>query len=570
MNCVQDSYREWLAHASGAERDQLEELAGDDKALEDAFFQELSFGTAGLRGIIGAGPNRMNVRTVGKATQGLADYLNANFDEPSVAIARDSRNKGLEFVCTAACVLAANGVHARVYKQVAPTPALSFAVRHLGCSAGINVTASHNPAPYNGYKVYGADGCQIASSAAAEIQEAINALDVFNDVKSMDYDDAVGSGLISDIDDEVLDAFVDAVAAQSVEPLDAESDTSLSVVYTPLNGTGLYCVERILDRIGVTDVHVVAEQAHPDGDFPTCPYPNPETAAALERGLALARQVNPDLLIATDPDADRVGIAVRHDGEYELLTGNEVGILLIDYLCAQHRLMGHDLSDKVVISTIVSTAMTEAQAREEGFELRRVLTGFKYIGGQIALLEQDGQADRFMFGFEESYGYMSGPHVRDKDAINAVMLIAQMARWHKSAGRDLVEALAALYERYGFYMNRTVSIEYPGADGSRTMARIMRSLRENPPSQLAGFEVASFVDFADGADMPIIGGKHPQAQRLPGADVVSFELGEGVKVLVRPSGTEPKIKVYLFACADSKKGAEEMLDALEASARALL
>ncbi len=570
MNDIEAKVAHWAHHLEGDDAAELATLQQNPEALSDAFYRELAFGTAGLRGIIGIGPNRMNVYTVGKATQGLADYLNAHFASPSVAIARDSRNKGRAFVETAAGVLAANGVRVLVFSDIEPTPVLSFAVRHHACSAGINVTASHNPAEYNGYKVYGPDGCQISGQAAAEIQKAIDELDFFDGVKRVSLDDGLESGLISWIGKDSVDAFLDAVAAQSVEPLDAGEDSPLRVVYTPLNGTGLECVTRILERVGVTDVTIVPEQAEPDGNFPTCPYPNPETRAALERGLALCEEVEPDLLIATDPDADRVGIAVPHEGAYELLTGNEVGVLLIDYLCRMREKRGESLEDKVVVTTIVSSLMPDAQAQDFGFQLRRVLTGFKNIGGQIALLEQDNAAQRFMFGFEESYGYMSGTHVRDKDAVNASMLIAQMARWHKRQGRDLVQAMNELYERYGFYLNRTLSLSYEGSAGAAKMAELMSRLRNEPPRSIAGRPVVEFVDFEREAGMPVINRANDGVQQLPRADVLSFELSEGVKVLVRPSGTEPKIKAYLFSKAATRKEAAALLDELEQAARRLL
>ncbi len=570
MSEIDAQFENWHRNVDDSMRAELDELQQSPELLQDAFYRELSFGTAGLRGILGAGPNRMNVYTVGKATQGFSNYLNAHFSEPSVAIARDSRNGGEAFVRTCACVLAANGIKAYVYPEIEPTPVLSFAVRHLSCAGGINITASHNPAQYNGYKAYGSDGCQIASSAAAEIQRSIDSLDFFDDVKRADFDEALAQGIISWIGQETVDSFIDAVAAQSVEGPDSHRDVNLKVVYTPLNGTGLKCVLKILERFGITDVTVVPEQKDPDGNFPTCPYPNPEIREALQKGLELCDEVKPDLLLATDPDADRVGIAVPHEGSYPLLTGNEVGILLLDYLCAKRLERGEGLTDKVAVTTIVSSLMPDAQAAEYGFEMRRVLTGFKYIGGQIAQLEQAGQVERFMFGFEESYGYMSGAHVRDKDAINASMLICQMARWHKSQGRDLVDAMDALYARYGFYLNRTVNVQYPGSEGAAKMAAIMEGLRDNPPQMLAGHRVLGFTDFAAGVQMPRVNGSADEAQVLPGANVVSFALGEGVKVLIRPSGTEPKIKAYLFAKAATREQALQMLDELQEAAEALL
>lgn len=569
MSTEKEQYERWLEHVSVQEAKQLREQADSIEELHDAFYRELAFGTAGLRGIIGLGPNRMNVYTVGKATQGLADYLNAHYENPSVAIARDSRNMGEEFVSAAACVLAANGIVAYVYRAIQPTPVLSFTVRDLQCSAGINVTASHNPAAYNGYKVYGEDGCQIASQAAVEIQADIDGLDFFDDVKRMDFDDAITVGLIKWIDDAIVDRFLDEVAAQSVKPKDAADIDKLKIVYTPLNGTGLDCVTRILERVGLDDVSVVDEQRDPDGNFTTCPYPNPEDRAALELGLELCERVNPDILLATDPDADRVGIAVLHDGAYELLTGNEVGVLLVDYIakCLSER--GEDLSEKLVVTTIVSTLMPDAQAAYYGFELRRVLTGFKYIGGQIALLGQT-EADRFMFGFEESYGYMSGTYVRDKDAISASMLICEMAQMYKNEGADLIEAIESLYERYGYYLNKTINMSYPGSSGADKMEAIMDSLRTNPPQVIAGLPVVSILDYEDGAPMTKINGNPDEHQILPGANVISFDLGDGVRIIIRPSGTEPKIKAYVFSKANTRDQAEQLLFELSNAARKLL
>lgn len=569
MTDVQERFDHWLDNVTDEEAALLREQAQDIEELNDAFYRELSFGTAGLRGVIGLGPNRMNVYTVAKATQGLADHLNAHFDSPSVALARDSRNKGWDFVRAAACTLAANGIVAHVYEAIQPTPVLSFTVRHLGCSAGINITASHNPAAYNGYKAYGADGCQIASDAAVEIQRTIDDLDFFDDVKTMDFDEALAQGLVKWVDASVIDAFLDEVEAQSVEPRDADAPKDVRIVYTPLNGTGLECVTRILARVGIDDVTVVDEQREPDGDFTTCPYPNPEDRAALEVGLGLCEKVNPDLLLATDPDADRVGIAVLHDGAYQLLTGNEVGVLLVDYIARRRKERGEDLDDKLVVTTIVSTLMPDAQARYYGFELRRVLTGFKYIGGQIARLGAD-HADEFMFGFEESYGYMSGTYVRDKDAISASMLICQMAQMYKNEGMDLVEAMEQLYERYGYYLNQTINMGYPGSSGAQKMAAIMDDLRSNPPQEIAGMKVESILDYSESIPMTKINGDGSDEQTLPAANVVSLVLGDGVQIMIRPSGTEPKIKAYVFSKAAMRDQAEQLLGELAEAARALL
>lgn len=534
--------------------------AGDEDAITDAFFQDLAFGTAGLRGTLGAGTNRMNIYTVGRATQGFADYLVKNFENPTVAIARDSRNKGELFVKTTAAILAANGVTSYVYPKISPVPTLSWATRYLKCSGGICMTASHNPAAYNGYKAYGSDGCQITSEAADAISAAMNACDPFHDVKTMDFDAAVEQGLVKWIGDEVLDAYYDAVAAKSVNNLTPEqiANAPLKLVYTPLNGTGLIPVTTVLNKVGVTDITVVPEQRDPDGDFPTCPYPNPEIREAMQKGIDLCQEVKPDLLLATDPDADRVGVACADGDDYTLLTGNEMGVLLLDYICKMRAERGEDLSRKVAVTTIVSSAMVDALAEEYGFELRRCLTGFKYIGDIITGLSDAGEVDRFIFGFEESYGYLSGDHVRDKDAVNASMLICQMAQYYKLQGKNLVQAMRALYEKYGYYHNKTVSLSYPGADGAAKMAGIMESLRAEAPSEIAGAKVEAVVDYAT-----CVNG-------LPAADVIEFDLEGGNKAIVRPSGTEPKIKLYIFAKGEDAAAADALIDAIEEDGRKLL
>lgn len=534
--------------------------AGDEDAITDAFFQELAFGTAGLRGTLGAGTNRMNIYTVGRATQGFADYLVKNFENPTVAIARDSRNKGELFVKTTAAILAANGVTSYVYPKISPVPTLSWATRYLKCSGGICMTASHNPAAYNGYKAYGPDGCQITSEAADAISAAMNACDPFHDVKTMDFDEAVEQGLVKWIGDEVLDAYYDAVADKSVSNLTPEqiANAPLKLVYTPLNGTGLIPVTKVLNKVGVTDITIVPEQKDPDGDFPTCPYPNPEIREAMQKGIDLCQEVKPDLLLATDPDADRVGVACADGDDYTLLTGNEMGVLLLDYICKMRAERGEDLSRKVAVTTIVSSAMVDALAEEYGFELRRCLTGFKYIGDIITGLSDAGEADRFIFGFEESYGYLSGDHVRDKDAVNASMLICQMAQYYKLQGLNLVQAMRALYEKYGYYHNKTVSLSYPGADGAAKMAGIMKALRAEAPSEIAGAKVEAVVDYAT-----CVNG-------LPKADVIEFDLEGGNKAIVRPSGTEPKIKLYIFAKGEDAAAADALIDAIEEDGRKLL
>lgn len=556
----------WIANVSDEElAAELAEMkkaadAGDDSAAVDAFFQDLAFGTAGLRGTLGAGTNRMNIYTVGRATQGFADYLNANFENPSVAIARDSRNKGELFVKVTASILAANGIVAHVYPKISPVPTLSFAVRDFGCSGGICMTASHNPAAYNGYKAYGPDGCQITSEAAKAISASIANTDAFSGVKTMGFDEAVASGMVKWIDDAVLERYYDAVLSKSVSSLSAEqvAEAPLKLVYTPLNGTGLIPVTTVLERAGITDITVVPEQREPNGDFPTCPYPNPEIREAMQKGIDLCEEVHPDLLLATDPDADRVGVACKDGDDYTLLTGNEMGVLLLDYIARMRSERGEDLSDKVAVTTIVSSAMVDALAAEYGFELRRCLTGFKYIGDIITELSDAGQVDRFIFGFEESYGYLSGDHVRDKDAVNASLLICQMAQDYKLRGMNLAQAMRALYEKHGWWLNRTVSVSFPGAAGAETMRGIMAKLREQAPSELAGRAVEAVVDYEGGVN------------GLPSANVVEFDVEGGNKVIVRPSGTEPKIKLYVFAKDADRAAADALLDALEAAGRELL
>ena len=563
---VRAELERWIANVSDEElAAELAEMkkaadAGDDSAAVDAFFQDLAFGTAGLRGTLGAGTNRMNIYTVGRATQGFADYLNANFDNPSVAIARDSRNKGELFVQVTASILAANGIVAHVYPKISPVPTLSFAVRDLGCSGGICMTASHNPAAYNGYKAYGPDGCQITSEAAKAISASIANTDAFSGVKTMGFDEAVASGMVKWIDDAVLERYYDAVLSKSVSGLSAEqvAEAPLKLVYTPLNGTGLIPVTTVLERAGITDITVVPEQREPNGDFPTCPYPNPEIREAMQKGIDLCEEVHPDLLLATDPDADRVGVACKDGDDYTLLTGNEMGVLLLDYIARMRSERGEDLSDKVAVTTIVSSAMVDALAAEYGFELHRCLTGFKYIGDIITELSDAGQVDRFIFGFEESYGYLSGDHVRDKDAVNASLLICQMAQDYKLRGMNLAQAMRALYEKHGWWLNRTASVSFPGAAGAETMRGIMAKLREQAPSELAGRAVEAVVDYEGGVN------------GLPSANVVEFDVEGGNKVIVRPSGTEPKIKLYVFAKDADRAAADALLDALEAAGRELL
>ena len=543
----------WLSHA-GEDPDltaELESVRNDADAVTDRFYRDLEFGTGGLRGVIGAGTNRMNIYTIRRATQGLADYINAEGLPRQVAIGHDSRIKGELFSREAARVLAANGITAWLYPRLEPTPALSWAVRYLGCGAGICVTASHNPAKYNGYKVYGADGCQITLEAAAKVLAAIEQHDYFDDPKLVDYDEAVAAGSIRYIDDKCLSDFVDAVLA-----LRPGNDVSkLKLVYTPLNGSGLEPVKLLLSRMGVTQVTVVPEQEKPDGNFPTCPYPNPEIREAMETGLKLCDTVHPDLMIGTDPDCDRMGAAVPDGkGGYRLITGNEMGVLLFDYICRTRIANGTMPEDPVAVTTIVSTDMATPIAKKYGVELRRTLTGFKFIGEQIGKLEAEGHVERYIFGFEESYGYLSGGHVRDKDAVNAVMLACEAAAWYAAQGMSLLDAVNALYKEYGFYRNALKSYTFEGESGMHIMQGIMAKLRAGAPAEIAGYKVAGVTDY------------ETEGTGLPKADVLEYRLENGAKLMVRPSGTEPKIKVYLSAVAGSEAAADAINEQMGAAA----
>ena len=538
---------------------ELAGIAGDEAAINDRFYRDLEFGTGGLRGVIGAGTNRMNIYTIRRATQGLADYVNAAGLPKKVAIGHDSRIKGDLFAREAARVLAANGITAYLYPRLEPTPALSWAVRYLGCGAGICVTASHNPAKYNGYKVYGADGCQITLEVAEKILSAIEAVDIFDGVKLADYDTALADGRIVPIGEDCIDAFVDAVYAQRVG--DGAGIADLKLVYTPLNGSGLECVRKLLAKLGVTHITVVPEQEKPDGDFPTCPYPNPEIREAMETGLKLCDTVHPDLMLGTDPDCDRMGTAVPDGkGGYRLITGNEMGIILLDYICRTRQARGTMPADPVAVTTIVSTDMATPVAAKYGVELRRTLTGFKFIGEQIGLLEAEGHVDRYIFGFEESYGYLSGGHVRDKDAVNATLLVCEAAAWYAQQGMTLLDAIEALYKEFGYYRNALCSFTFEGESGMHTMQQLMAGLRANAPTAIGGYPVETAVDYN------IEGGYNG----LPRADVLEYRLAGGHKFMVRPSGTEPKIKVYLSAVGASEADADAVNETLAAAAAQMM
>lgn len=553
MENILNRYNRWLEHAKEADiLEELQSIRGNEEEINDRFYRELEFGTGGLRGVIGAGSYRMNIYTVAKATQGYSNYLNNQLKgthKPSVAIAYDSRNKSDVFAMTAAGVFAANGIQVHLYRELMPTPALSYAVRALDCDGGIVVTASHNPAKYNGYKVYGADGCQITLGVAEAILSEIENVDVFDDVKRMDFEEGCASGAISLIDEEVISGFIHAVSERAMNP--QKIDKNVSIVYTPLNGTGRYPVTRCLHENGYTKITIPAEQEMPDGNFTTCPYPNPEIREALEVGLRKAREVGSDLLLATDPDCDRVGVAVKDGADYKLISGNQMGILLFDYICKIHGENGTMPENPIVVTTIVSTRMIDRIAADYGVEVRRVLTGFKFIGEQIGFLEEKGEEKRYIFGFEESYGYLSGGHVRDKDGVNASLLICEMFAYYKAQGCSLIEVLNELYEKYGYYKEALQSITFEGASGAKKMAELMEGLRKNPPAEIAGHQFVGTKDYAEGVE------------GLPKSNVLEFNMEHDVNVLVRPSGTEPKIKMYYLVKGSSDAEGTNIVSSLE-------
>ena len=555
MNGRQE-YQRWLERATDAEL--LEELKRmEESAIEDAFYRDLAFGTGGLRGVIGAGSNRMNVYTVAKASQGLADYLAKRFSTPSAVIGYDSRLKSDVFARVTAGVLAANGVQVHFWPQLTPVPTVSFATRYLRASAGVMITASHNPAKYNGYKVYGADGCQVTVEAAAEILSEIEKLDLFDGVKRADFDACLHDGRIRLISDEVLAAFLEAVKAQSAL-FGEQACKDIAIVYSPLNGAGYVPVTRALRELGYTRLTLVEEQRLPDGRFPTCPYPNPEIREAMELGIAYAGRLGADLLLATDPDCDRVGVAVRdRSGGYVLLSGNETGLLLLDYLCAQRMKHGAMPADPVMIKTIVTTDMAERIAAHYGVKTINVLTGFKFIGEQIGRLEAQGRLNSYVFGFEESYGYLSGPYVRDKDGVGAACLICEMFSYYAARGVSLLDRLEQLYADYGYCLNTLHSYAFDGSAGFARMQSVMQALRAGVAS-FGTRKVLRVLDYAEGLN------------GLPKSDVLKFILEGGCTLVVRPSGTEPKLKLYLSVSAQSREAAQEAEAELLRSAEALL
>ena len=538
---------------------ELEEIQGDQEAVEDRFYRELEFGTGGLRGVIGAGTNRMNIYTVAKATQGYADYLNAREQAPSVSIAYDSRIKSDLFARTAAEVFAANGIKVHIYHELMPTPALSFAVRYLGCSGGVVVTASHNPSKYNGYKVYGSDGCQITTKAAKEILDYIGRVDIFCGVKRRNFDEARREGIISYIGQETVDAYIQAVSSQSLSGKDEEDlrvRKEMTIVYTPLNGTGRYCVTRTLKENGFENIVVVKEQEYPDGNFPTCPYPNPEIREAMALGISWAEKTGSDLLLATDPDCDRVGIAVKTEGRFELLSGNEVGLLLLDYICRRRIALGRMPKQPVAVKTIVTIDLAKKIAARYGVEMREVLTGFKFIGEQIGLLEAQGQADRFILGFEESYGYLSGGYVRDKDGVDASLLICEMAAYYRAQGMTLWDAIQQIYKEYGYCLNTLHSYTFEGAAGFEKMQAIMAEFRTGFPDEFGGRKVEAVSDYKNSVTRKKNGAE--EMIELPVSNVLKFWLEDGASIVIRPSGTEPKLKLYLSVSAQERGQAEEL------------
>ena len=570
MELAEQQNEQWLAQAEtrydqwraqpGLEpelRQELDAMQDDAEKITDAFLRDLEFGTAGLRGVLGAGTNRMNVYVIRRATQAVAQYLNETNLPKTVAIGHDSRIKSDVFAREAAAVFAANGITAYLYPRLEPVPALSFAVRHLHCGLGICVTASHNPAEYNGYKVYGSDGCQMTPEAAKRVVALLERMDYFTSAKTMDFDAALAAGSVRYIPDEVLDAFVDAVYAQRVGS--GEGIENLKLVYTPLNGAGLECVKKLTQKLGIRNMTIVKEQEQPDGHFPTCPYPNPEIRQAMELGLQYCDRVHPDILIGTDPDCDRCGTAVPDGrGGYRLISGNEMGVILLDFICRSRIANGTMPENPVAVTTIVSTDMVTAVAKKYGVELRRVLTGFKYIGEQIAQLERGGHPERYIFGFEESYGYLSGTHARDKDAVNAVLLICEAAAWYAKKGMTLGDAIDALYAEFGCYCCAQKSFTFMGESGMEKMEELMFDLRSQPPRAIAGLPVEGVTDYKT------------DDTGLPRADVLEYRLPGGSKVIIRPSGTEPKIKAYLSAVKPSVEEANAQLARMAEAAAELL
>ncbi len=565
------NYKLWLEKADEDAQiaEELRQIEGNDKEIYERFYRSLEFGTAGLRGILGAGTNRMNIYVVRQATQGMANYVLKKYGGGAVAISHDSRINADVFMLEAAKVLAANGIKAYITTELQPTPVLSYLVRYFGCQAGVMVTASHNPAAYNGYKAYGEDGCQMTDVAAGAVYDEICGIDMFDDVKTMKLNEAIEKGLVEYVKDEVYTSYIEEVKKQQINPGVCEG-ADLSVVYTPLNGAGNKLVRRILDEIGVKDVTVVPEQEMPDGNFTTCPYPNPEIREALQKGLDLCEKVQPDLLLATDPDSDRVGIAVKdYDGSYRLISGNEDGVMLTDFILSNRKANGTLPENPVVVKTIVTSKLVEKLCEKYGAELKNVLTGFKYIGEIILNLEKEGKESNYVFGFEESYGYLAGTYVRDKDAVVASMLICEMAATFKKQGKSLAEVIDGLYEEFGYYKNTTLSFEFSGSEGMQKMADIMSALRDNAPTEVAGFKVTGTADYKLSVAKDIASGEETVIN-LPKSNVLQYNLEGDNMAIVRPSGTEPKIKIYLTAVGKDKDDAQKITDNLEKSMKEIM
>ncbi len=570
MNDIKKLYDIWLSSAT-ADKDlipELESIKGDEEAILDRFYKNLEFGTAGLRGVIGAGTNRMNVYTVNQATQGLADYLNESFDEPSVAIAYDSRIKSKEFAESAAGVLAANGIKVYIYPELVPTPMLSFAVRRLNCSSGIIITASHNPSKYNGFKCYDPNGYQMTDEAAEKTYNYIQNIDMFTGVKSMSFDDALAEDMVDFVEDWLYDEFYEKVLSCLVNP-DKIKKANLKIVYTPLNGAGNKPVRKILKKAGIKEVTVVKEQEKPDGNFPTCPYPNPEIRQAFECAIETAKGTDVDLLLATDPDCDRVGIAVRDGDDFVLITGNEVGAMLCEYLLSNLKEQNKLPDNPVVVKSIVTTPLIEAICSFYGAEVADLLTGFKYIGELITNLEKESKEDNFIVGMEESYGYLRGIHARDKDAVVASLMIAEMASVYKLQGISLKQFMDSIYEKYGMYLNTVLNFAFEGASGMQKMTDIMNSLREKAPESFAGKKVVKIADYNTSKIIDTTTNEEGIIN-LPKSNVLSYSLEDNSKVIIRPSGTEPKIKIYITACGETRKESEEKTSLISEDATKLL
>ena len=570
MNDINALYSLWLKEAvlDPDLKTELESIKGNEDEILDRFYKNLEFGTGGLRGVIGAGTNRLNVYTVSQATQGLANYLNKNFKEPSVAIAYDSRIKSDKFAEAAAGVLAANGIKVYIYPELMPTPMLSFAVRRLHCSSGIVITASHNPSKYNGYKCYDSRGFQMTDEAAAETYEYIKNVDVFTGVKRMDFDDALAEDMVDFIEDWVKDEFTEAVLSKSLNKKLVAS-SGIKVLYTPLHGTGNKPVRRVLKKLGVKELEVVKTQEKPDGTFTTCPYPNPEIRQVFEEGLKETENFKADLIIATDPDCDRVGIAVLDGGEYKLMTGNEVGAMLSEYLLSTLKARGELPEKPVLIKTIVTTPLIKDIANAYGAEVYDLLTGFKYIGECITELEEKGEADRYVLGMEESYGYLAGTHVRDKDGVVAAMLVTEMAAFCKTEGKTLWQYMESIYEKYGYYFNELDNYAFEGASGMKKMADMMENLRTNVPAEISGSKVVWVGDYKKGTTLDLVSGASGKTG-LPSSNVLSYRCENGSTAIVRPSGTEPKIKIYITAKESSREKAAAEVKNISESMKGIL